>query len=756
MAIFDKYLVNSFLRSETTTEPIPTAFYSENFATTLGDFTTSGDAVWTRVIDEGNGDLFSAKSGAITDKQASILTLIKTTTQFSTLLKYDYKTSTEADYDFLLVIVNDVIVKRYSGTNAWTSDSVFVHGIGSQTIKFVYWKDNSSDGGSLDTVWLDNVSLHNYEESGISNTSTLFKEDVTVDGDFVVKNGEAGFSEINLTGRFNAFNSVNKRFLAIRPAATGGNISMWNDAGVFGYTQSLSSTSMGVSLKNPTTGADKVVFGANTAIPEGFLQLPSTGGQLRLGEFAGSDVTKILVVNGESAFRDAVGIGEYSTLPQAKLHVTDYTEGTNNVAVFKGKAVVTEEFTSISIHNGYSAEYRKEVRIGAVAETSSSNITAMALYTSPNAAGSDGHERMRITGGGNVGIGTTSPAKNLEVRGVSRWGNGSTSIGDLSYGIAGGLITIEAASVNTDIALLPSGTGNVGIGTTSPLAKLEASGVSDTSIRINSTKNDASWVVNTTTIGALEFYGNDESGGGAGVKSAIRAVATQIQGHAFDLTFSTSDNTTNDVEAMRIDEFGNVGIGVTDPSAKLEVFGDIYISKNDGEALTLGNSNYATKYITVREGANYANKWGLQANANIDGNGTGLMISSKPLAFKAGVSSATAFADVTAPHLKINTDGTIDMSSTVTATNFILSSDERLKENIQKFDYGQHIKMDVKTYDLKSEKGVKRIGVIAQELEVNHPEFVRTDNKGMKSVAYIDLLMAKIAELEARLEKAGI
>ena len=41
-------------------------------------------------------------------------------------------------------------------------------------------------------------------------------------------------------------------------------------------------------------------------------------------------------------------------------------------------------------------------------------------------------------------------------------------------------------------------------------------------------------------------------------------------------------------------------------------------------------------------------------------------------------------------------------------------------------------------------------------LEKKHPEFVRTDEEGLKSVAYIDLLIAKIAELEARLEKAGL
>ena len=38
-------------------------------------------------------------------------------------------------------------------------------------------------------------------------------------------------------------------------------------------------------------------------------------------------------------------------------------------------------------------------------------------------------------------------------------------------------------------------------------------------------------------------------------------------------------------------------------------------------------------------------------------------------------------------------------------------------------------------------------------LEQKHPEFVNTDDEGFKTVKYIDLLIAKVAELEARLEK---
>jgi hypothetical protein len=104
---------------------------------------------------------------------------------------------------------------------------------------------------------------------------------------------------------------------------------------------------------------------------------------------------------------------------------------------------------------------------------------------------------------------------------------------------------------------------------------------------------------------------------------------------------------------------------------------------------------------------------------------------------------------------KLDVTGTGRFTSTVTATNFILSSDKRLKDNIKNID-NNHIDVDWKNFELKSEPGIKRSGVIAQELEDKHPEFVRTDKEGLKSVAYIDLLIAKIAELEARLEKAGI
>ena len=94
----------------------------------------------------------------------------------------------------------------------------------------------------------------------------------------------------------------------------------------------------------------------------------------------------------------------------------------------------------------------------------------------------------------------------------------------------------------------------------------------------------------------------------------------------------------------------------------------------------------------------------------------------------------------------------ISTSGVVTANNFVLSSDKRSKTKIKDLTC-DNIDVSWKSFEMKGNEGDYRTGVIAQELEETNPEFVNTDEKGFKSVKYIDLLIAKIAELEARLEK---
>ena len=83
---------------------------------------------------------------------------------------------------------------------------------------------------------------------------------------------------------------------------------------------------------------------------------------------------------------------------------------------------------------------------------------------------------------------------------------------------------------------------------------------------------------------------------------------------------------------------------------------------------------------------------------------------------------------------------------TITANDFIGSSDIRLKENIRTIEL-KEIDSVYKSFNFKDNKQ-KRVGVIAQELEITNPEFVRTDKEGMKAVSYTDLHSAEIAYLK--------
>jgi hypothetical protein len=81
-------------------------------------------------------------------------------------------------------------------------------------------------------------------------------------------------------------------------------------------------------------------------------------------------------------------------------------------------------------------------------------------------------------------------------------------------------------------------------------------------------------------------------------------------------------------------------------------------------------------------------------------------------------------------------------SSTVTATGFIVSSDRRLKNIVSRSG-------DMVTYTLKNDNTKQlHYGYIAQEVEKTLPTTVSTDDKGMKAVNYIEVLVKKVNDLE--------
>lgn len=87
----------------------------------------------------------------------------------------------------------------------------------------------------------------------------------------------------------------------------------------------------------------------------------------------------------------------------------------------------------------------------------------------------------------------------------------------------------------------------------------------------------------------------------------------------------------------------------------------------------------------------------------------------------------------------------------LTATNFILSSDVRLKSHVKELPNALNKIKALRGVSFEwKESGVADVGIIAQELETVLPEAVFTDEKGFKTVAYnkiIALLIEAVKEL---------
>lgn len=118
--------------------------------------TSSGNADWTRVTDVYYYDSDSAKSGTITHSQTSSMeTTVNYTVEKS--VKFYWKVSSEASYDYLRFYVDGTLKDQIAGTVDWQQKSYNITA-GSHTLKWTYYKDGSVSSGS-DCGWVDKVEI---------------------------------------------------------------------------------------------------------------------------------------------------------------------------------------------------------------------------------------------------------------------------------------------------------------------------------------------------------------------------------------------------------------------------------------------------------------------------------------------------------------------------------------------------------------------------------------------------------------------
>jgi hypothetical protein len=432
---------------------------------------------------------------------------------------------------------------------------------------------------------------------------------------------------------------------------------------------------------------------------------------------------------------------------------------------------------------------------------------------------SNGSEAMRLTSSGNVGIGTTAPNAKATFRVATSTGSGSgdgITINDVDTNPMGLHLGINSASSYSWIQSLHQGFGyeklilnpnggNVGIGTTNPLAKLS----------IVPTVNHV--VGGQPTLRICEATGNETYGLG------ISYYAPPSQNYVGKIQGFRAGTTPTDL--LLNPEGGNVGIGTTSPDSNLHVLGlnslvasARYLKTHIGGASGWGVGAFeelGIGYSGIRSIFNGGDNWdlgfsvgtsaqfagGTQPNAIlIKSNGNVGIGTTSPnakihsratstynsettgsLALQGGTSTKYLYAGfdesidaaffqtvqpgvgykslllnavggnvgigTTSPTEKLHVVGNGLFTGTVTASGGFFNSDLRLKDIIKRDG-------DVAYFKWKDGRDDKEhVGVIAQELQKTNPDMVQEGADGILSVNYIELLLEKIRGLEKRIDE---
>jgi hypothetical protein len=325
------------------------------------------------------------------------------------------------------------------------------------------------------------------------------------------------------------------------------------------------------------------VFSVNDAAGLPIIEVESTSDydKITIGEYG----TDALVISGSSvqvtgatvatqAYVDAQ-VATSDTLQE----VTDNGATTSNLISIHNDSTVANPRLSVGRDSNQSIQFSVTDTINTIqanqdADSNSDHKFILNRYFSGSGENDfqiqkAGSPQLTIDKDGNVGIGNTAPFQKLSVNGIinsdtnedyyGAWMNGNSAAGQDSYFAAGTWynnagyfkfiqsgtphrLSIYTYNTSDHVTLQEAG-GNVGIGTTSPAVNLHVESSTSAQFKVG----------NGTQF--LRLYADADE-------------ATILADGSVDMRFYTAG-----AEKMRIDTNGNVGIGTTSPSTKLDVDG---------------------------------------------------------------------------------------------------------------------------------------------------------------------------------------
>ena len=381
---------------------------------------------------------------------------------------------------------------------------------------------------------------------------------------------------------------------------------------------------VGIGTESPSRNL-QVKGTANTAIA--ITSSTASLAQLALGDTDDDNYAQILLDNSTNKLQiqnggggiisnrgitldssENVGIGTAS--PISKFTVT----GTDNT----NQANIGHSTQSVFIKvNGTNVDYN-----------SSGNSSGSHTFSTGNV------ERMCIEVGGNVGIGTTSPAAGLQVAkgGTTIPTAGSStasavfgnSTSDDNYGVAIGANSsgvgyissqrTDGTATTYNLAIQPNG-GNVGIGTTSPNAKLH---IGPDSLVSGYTPDRSTLAISDTTNGGqLIIRGQSPRiwfDGTAGGNAELF-----LDGSKLNILSGRPDALGSSRLYIKAD--GNVGIGTTSPDSLLTVSGSSLQNSNNA-GIELSNSHNSQTVLLIENTTSRKYEVAVGGSANSIGNGS--------------------------------------------------------------------------------------------------------------------------------------